>query len=400
MANRAYLCCTSKKHTYPSFQEPDYDPKSQTVALCAYAVPLLWIAIYRAEDIIVDELEVEGQIVREPAPVVNRSQVVARLEEATSRLESMFPQNGPLREHSRLLGTAISEIDPAFQYVTIEMEEIACLGVPRDFHGTFRRLLQFMGGLEMPDAREVLEQITSIHSDREFVPVSRFAEADLPNEDWENLARLLGAEHHRDLPWIPKAEPPGDDPELVVALKERKRDQVLRLLEAGADPNELDGRRLHVPIDYAAEFCQSAVEPLLAAGAKVTDDCVAEAAKKGRAKTLRSLLDAGGNPDAKHILGQKPALSCVCESEQAAAEKVKLLLESGADPNAIDLSRRTPLQECLRCDKLDLAEIFVDVTDDLPKRNAMRDVIRRGREDYARFLEAHGVPRPAGVRKK
>ncbi len=400
MANRAYLCCTSKKHTYPSFQEADYDPESQTVALCAYAIPLLWIAIYRAEDIIVDELEVEGQIVREPAPVVNRSQVVARLEEAIPRIESVFPQNGPLLEHARLLGTAISEIEPAYQYVTIEMEEIACLGVPRDFHGTFRRLLQFMGGVEMPDAREALEQITSIHADREFVPVSRFAETDLPNEDWENLARLLGDEHYRDLPWIPKADLPSDDPELIVALKERKRDQVLRLLETGADPNELDGHRLHVPIDYAAKFCQSAVEPLLAAGAKVTDDCVAEAAKKGRAKTLRSLLEAGGNPDAKHFFGHTPALSCVCESEQAAVEKVKLLLEFGADPNATDLSRRTPLQECLRCDKLDLAEILVEVTNDVSKRDAMRDVIRWGKEDYARFLEAHGVPRPSGPRKK
>jgi len=398
MANSAYLCCTGKEHTYPSGQQPNYDPKCQTVAHCDYAVPLLWIAIYRIEDIRIDELEVEGQILREPAPVVHRRLVARRLEESTPRIETVFPQSGSLVEHAKLLRTAIAEIDSSYSYVTIEMEEIACL--VSGFHGTFRRLLQFMGGADVPDVRELMVRVTELHTDREFLSLSRFAGEDLPKEDWENLAHLLGGELYRDLPWIPKAEPPGEDPELILALKARDRNRALQLLEAGANPNQLDGQRLDAPIDYAVEFCQSAVDPLLAAGAKVTDNSVAEAAKRRKAKVLRSLLDAGGNPDAKHVLGQTPALTCVCESEQDAVEKAELLLQYGADPNALNLSHRSPLHESLRRDRLDLGEVLVGVTDDVWKRDAIREVIRWGKEEYARFLEAHGVPRPKGKRKR
>jgi hypothetical protein len=147
------------------------------------------------------------------------------------------------------------------------------------------------------------------------------------------------------------------------------------------------------------KYCVSAIGPLLAAGAKVTDFAVVEAADKRTASVLSRLLEAGGAANAKHFMGQRPALVCACESEREAVEKATLLLQYGADPNATDFSGLAALHACFRHNRLDAAEVIVDVTDDLTKRQVMRDAVREHREDFVYLLEARGVIRPPQTRR-
>jgi hypothetical protein len=198
MPNMAYLCCARQPHTYPSFQEKAYDPAAQTVACCSSCVPLLWFALFRPEDIRVEELVADGVTYREPAPVASRDALKTRLNQSVPQIESALPRHGALGEHAELLLKTIDSVDPAYPYITIEMEEMAAIIGRDEFYESVPDVLAYFGGADDPDT---VESIQEMFQGRKFRPPSSFVARKPTTKDWETLDLLLGEGLERDVLW-------------------------------------------------------------------------------------------------------------------------------------------------------------------------------------------------------
>ena len=69
MSNRAYLCATDLDTIYPSFVDRRYDSQDQTIANDVQALPLLWLALFREEDLRRETLKADGQSIPAFAPI-------------------------------------------------------------------------------------------------------------------------------------------------------------------------------------------------------------------------------------------------------------------------------------------------------------------------------------------
>jgi hypothetical protein len=102
---------------------------------------------------------------------------------------------------------------------------------------------------------------------------------------------------------------------------------VEKLLAKGADPNAADNRPDHL------------------------GPAICHAACKGNAATIRLLLKAGANPDAQEPTAGRCALWLAVDyargdADGDAPEKVKALIEGGANPNQTTSKGWTPLHDC------------------------------------------------------
>ena len=88
---------------------------------------------------------------------------------------------------------------------------------------------------------------------------------------------------------------------------------------------------LNFALDHYSTTGQvTAVNHLLAIGVPPSDVALGAAAYNGRTAVVRSLLAAGGNPNAQNDLGET---ALAYASENGHIEVVKLMLAYGADPN-------------------------------------------------------------------
>jgi hypothetical protein len=394
MANSVYLSCALKEHTYPSFQESDFDSDEQTLAYCEHLVPLLWLAVFRPEDIRVDELRDEdGKVYREPAPVVARSKVAARLKEAVPRIEAVFPKNGSLKHHSKALADAVKPVDKRFRWLTMELQEVASMIDAKKFYASVEKALQFMGGEEVPKARDLLVELSDIHADRKFHPPSAFAEGDLEDEDEQNLVRLLGDELMRPVPWFPKPKKPVIS-ELCVPIKAGNIEEVRKLLDNGADPNGVCEYGVDV-LSAAAKSAPEVVPVLLEKGAKMTDGAVAYAAEYAPARILTVLLKAGGDPNIIACLG------LAAKSTIDSGEKIRMLLDAGADVNFRSKASSLALEDAMRTGNLEAAQLFLAHGMDpvlVAKTLELARVMPRfpRKEEFIRLVESHVAGKSGG----
>ena len=96
VANYAYLCATDLATTYPSFVEENYDSDVQTVACDVYCIPLVWMALFRPQDLLQKVFRVDGMDVPTEAPLVERAVALRQLREALPYLNEVFSVEGPL----------------------------------------------------------------------------------------------------------------------------------------------------------------------------------------------------------------------------------------------------------------------------------------------------------------
>ncbi len=108
--------------------------------------------------------------------------------------------------------------------------------------------------------------------------------------------------------------------------------EIGRLIERGADPNRA-GPGGETPLIAALREGQlQGLEVLLAAGAVPTQDAIDVALRYRRRDALIAMIEAGADPDTRSAWSTKSLLEIA--TEQGDAELVKLLLEHGADPDA------------------------------------------------------------------
>lgn len=185
MSNYSYLCATDIETTYPSFVEPAYDSEDQTIACDVWCVPLLWMGLFRPNDIVQRTFDADDEKVYTEAPLVTRSVAISQLEQSLSYFNQLFANEGPLDEYCELLKQAVSAVPN--KYITIEMQEIACLSDEQEFYDTFRAALGAINNETSQDAKQRLLDIAQIRTGQPFPPARLHLddldgeEDDLPN---------------------------------------------------------------------------------------------------------------------------------------------------------------------------------------------------------------------------
>jgi hypothetical protein len=208
MSNRSYLCGTNLETIYPSFVDRSYDSENQTIACDVYCVPLLWAALFRPADIVRKSFKVERDEVVAEAPLTKRSMAVRQLREALPYFNRLFSEEGALDDYADFLRQALEAVD--CEFVTVELQEIACLMNPEQaYYDMFRQALAGIGSDFSADAKQRFVDIAQFR-DMERFPPARLLLDGLQGEDndlW-NHCRVCGAGAMeagigRAVPWEP-----------------------------------------------------------------------------------------------------------------------------------------------------------------------------------------------------
>jgi ankyrin repeat protein/HEAT repeat protein len=203
--------------------------------------------------------------------------------------------------------------------------------------------------------------------------------------------------------------------------------KILKLLiDAGADVNSKDKHGRSPLVEAVGNHNSAAVKLLLSNGAKPDDIALSQACWLGRREAVMLLLDAGANPSSGiprasqggHLnllkllveRGAKVDASSSSGSSalhlgalQGGTETVAFLIKNGANPNAVNERKETPLHKAISgdCD-LDTIKLLVEAgaKPDLANEEGVTPVrlaaIRGENAAYAWLLEANGgeEPRP------
>lgn len=356
MANRSYLCLVDKRSLGFS--------RSEVAAMDAWAVPLLWLSLFRPADVLRDdEPDEEGEPGPRFAPVVAKETALQQLEDAIPYLNEVFESQGPLDEHAALFKKVFSRSKQPF--VLIDLLEVAYTKDPQRYYEQLLAALTCLQEKQPPAvARKALLALTRLRL-KKFPPTRCFLD-DLKtteDQDW-NMARLFGTAWEKPVPWEPKVEEP-EEPPLHRAVQKGDLAEARRLLRAGVNPNQkdwLDGTALQAAVQHGPAM----VRLLLIEGANAQDDtALAWAASEGDFKVVQMLLERGADPTAKRPVGDDPALVCAC---QHAVKLVQLLLDAGADVN--QGGGWTPLGAALMSENMDVARLLIKRGADVNARDS------------------------------
>lgn len=208
MANWTYLCATDREAIYPSFGDHPYDPAEQTIASQVRSIPLLWLALFRDTDLVERTFTQEGETFVAKAPICDRERALEQFDAAIPYLEEEFYGYGPLTEYAALFRSAIEPLP--FRYVTIELEEFACMARSREmFEETLHAALAKMGDEEFdPKTQERLIYLAQLWDIHPRFPPARLLLDDVKGagRDYVMHGRILGSGRNstsqgRPAPW-------------------------------------------------------------------------------------------------------------------------------------------------------------------------------------------------------
>ena len=208
MSNRSYLCGTNLETIYPSFVDKSYDSENNTIACDVYCVPLLWTALFRPADLVRKTFKVDRDEIVAEAPLTRRTTAIRQLGEALPYFNLVFSEEGALNEYADFLRQALEAVE--FEYVTVELQEIACLMNPEQaYYDMFRLALAGIGSDLSADAKQRFADIAQFREMDKFPPARLLLDG-LKGEDndfW-NHCRVCGAGAMeagigRPVPWEP-----------------------------------------------------------------------------------------------------------------------------------------------------------------------------------------------------
>ncbi|MES2789203.1 MAG: hypothetical protein V4719_06240 [Planctomycetota bacterium] len=212
MSNCSYLCATNVEDTYPSFSDESYDPDVQTIACDVWCVPLLWMALFRPNNIVRKTFTVDGDDIVTEAPIVARTLAIRQLVEAVPYFNKLFAAEGRLDEYAEFLQQALESVD--YEYVTIELHEIACLAdSEQNFYDSFREALAAIGTDETSGAKVRFSEIAAFRDLTKFPParllLDEAGDPEPTDDDFWNHCRVCGAGQSQSglglpVPWEPE----------------------------------------------------------------------------------------------------------------------------------------------------------------------------------------------------
>ncbi len=173
MSNRSYLCCSNHPDIYPAAGYAEFDPELHTLASGVYCVPLTWLAFFSADSLVTRTFSVGADEVVATAPISSRELCLDRFSEKLPRLARLLaiPEE-VLDDYGRLLRLALENAEGEF--VTIELEEIACMGDDAKFYRDLLVVLLALDGNDQPGARDACLSFGDLDLSRRLLPASGF----------------------------------------------------------------------------------------------------------------------------------------------------------------------------------------------------------------------------------
>ena len=209
MANRTYLAVSDFATIYPSYAVPDFDPATDVVAQAPYRVPLLWMGMFREQNVQQQSIDGELGSIRMVAPMVELTTGLRQLRDAIEILDDLF-ESGTLNEYYDLLSASMLTTDR--QFVTLELEEVAYMFQPRAFFGQLNLALRALeGGDALEEGKQALFELSQLPSDqskRSVPPARCLMDGDYTNEELANHAGLIGCQWIRHVHWEADLEIP------------------------------------------------------------------------------------------------------------------------------------------------------------------------------------------------
>lgn len=208
MSSRCYLATSNLDTIYPSFVEEKYDAAEQTLCTDVDSIPLLWMGLFREENIRRETFEVEGTSVTVEAPVVEREKGLQQLRSSLYFFNKMFARDGQLDDFVAMLIKAVSGVSS--KYITLEMQEIALMfDDDQWFYDEFRKALKSIAKKRTSaDDKERMYGITQLREGDPFPSARMYLDKkEFSPEDQWNFTRLIGAGRFgsfgwgREVPW-------------------------------------------------------------------------------------------------------------------------------------------------------------------------------------------------------
>lgn len=162
MGNHALLTCTNYRGIYPIQRDSRALPDRDVLACDQGFVPLLWLALFREEDLKRARIP-EVPAAASMAPVAPVRKAVAQLLGGSPALESLFPYLGTVSSCARALGDYVASHGGS--HASIEWYEVALLHDPKEFEGWVRRALRFLA-----DPREEAEREARVRKANDALP--------------------------------------------------------------------------------------------------------------------------------------------------------------------------------------------------------------------------------------
>src|SRR5262249_48797871 len=164
--------------------------------------------LFRPADIVRKTFKVQRDEVVAEAPLARRSTAIRQLREALPYFNRLFSEEGTLDDYADFLRQALEAVD--FEYVTVELQEIACLMNPEQaYYDMFRQALTGIGSDLSAEAKQRFVDIAQFR-DMEKFPPARLLLDGLQGEDnafWNHCrvcgAGALEAGIGRPVPWEP-----------------------------------------------------------------------------------------------------------------------------------------------------------------------------------------------------
>jgi hypothetical protein len=382
MANRGYLCLGVRPSLYPSAREPAYDTAAQTVAASVNFVPVIWLAGFRAPDLLEDVApSADGRDVPVVGLSTPRPTFLSRLEAGAALVaHTLGVADTALDEHARLLAEAVRARPSDLQHVSTELEEIWALR--RDGLEGFAQDLS----LALAGDRPALLRISGWDPAWRVPPARLFLEGRKVGRD-EARAQdvLLGHGHASDVPWESPSPAEVPNPPVIAALLAKENERAFALVLNGADPNERTPRGSSSLLSIAIHRHPPLASALLDRGASPDDAALVAAAHTGSLELVKRLLALGANPKAQQF--GETALTRACQSDDAEG-LAACLTSAGADPNA---GETKPLVAALERGQVELMKLLVD----RGARVDVRDAQGRDLETLAKSLRRLASKLPA-----
>jgi hypothetical protein len=154
---------------------------------------------------LIEDVRVEsGTTYRDPAPIVETTTALARLDSAVQRLNAIFREQGSVEQYATMLGEAIASTSRPF--ITLEAEELAWAGEPDEFYRWVERAFAYFDGPDSRAGQDDLLYLTPTLSEPDMpfpTPEAVWESEEWGIEGMEMLRFLLGEKWERPVPWEP-----------------------------------------------------------------------------------------------------------------------------------------------------------------------------------------------------
>jgi len=198
MCECCYLTNADINRIYPSFNNKDYDPEQDTVLLAAEYIPILWIVMFKEEDLQTETFRLDNFTYTLTAPVACKQKILQTLAQRQKIIKKYFKTNGNTDQYFKLFNEHINKFE--HKYFSIELEAIASLYPKNQFQKLLQNTLKLLDQ-NNDKAKQNLIKLSEILPEHKFITLEQVDSGIFSDEEQLNFFRILGESLDESAPW-------------------------------------------------------------------------------------------------------------------------------------------------------------------------------------------------------